>query len=86
MPASNTISALMICQIKIYLRTSITQPKLNHMMVLHIHEHLIDEISHASVLNEFDFANDQENHSLVEISNISFVFKCMYDIHDCCIF
>ena len=60
--ATNTISewsALVIRQIKIYLRTSMTQPRLNQMTVLHIHRHLINKISYAVVLNEFVFANDQ---------------------------
>ena len=37
-------------------------------MVLHIPKHLIDEISHTAVLNEYVIANDHKNDTL-EISN-----------------
>jgi len=35
-----------------------TQAQLNHVMVLHIHKHLTDSISHIAVLNEFVSANE----------------------------
>ena len=61
MPATNAMSersALAMRRIKTYLRTSMTQARLNHVMVLHIHKHLTDSISHAAVLNEFVSANE----------------------------
>ena len=35
-----------------------TQARLNHVMVLHIHKHLTDSISHTAVLNDFVSANE----------------------------
>ena len=61
MPATNAMSersASAMRRIKTYLRTSMTQARLNHVMVLHIHKHLTDSISHTAVLNEFVSANE----------------------------
>ena len=45
-------------QIKTYLRTTMTQSRLHHNMLLHIHKHLTDSISHTAVLNEFVSAKE----------------------------
>jgi len=61
MPATNAVSersASAMRRIKTYLRTSMTQTRLNHIMVLHIHKHLTNSISHTAVLNEFVSANE----------------------------
>ena len=60
MPATNAMSersASAMRRIKTYLRTTMTQSRLNHIMLLHIHKHLTDSISHTAVLNEFVSAN-----------------------------
>jgi len=61
MPATNAVSersASAMQRIKTYLRTSMTQTRLNHIMALHIHKHLTDSISHTAVLNKFVSANE----------------------------
>ena len=61
MPATNAVSersASAMRRIKTYLRTSMSQTRLNNMMVVHIHKHLTDSICHIRVLNEFVSAND----------------------------
>lgn len=61
MPATNAISersASAMRRIKTYLRASMTQTRLNHIMVLHIHKHLTDSISRTAILNEFVSANE----------------------------
>ena len=37
-------------RIKTYLRTTITQSRLNNIMVLHIHRDLTDKVDHTAVL------------------------------------
>ena len=62
MPATNAVSersASAICRIKTYLRTSMTQAQLNHVMVIHIHSHLTDNVDHVRVLNEFFTASNE---------------------------
>ena len=62
MPATNVVSersASAMRRIKTYLRSTMTQTRLNNTMVLHIHNHLTDNIDHISVLNEFASANDE---------------------------
>ena len=63
-PATNAVpvsdrSASAMCRIKTYLRTSITQARLNHAMVIHIHNHLTDNVEHVRVLNKFVSASDE---------------------------
>ena len=66
MPATNAVSersASAMCQIKTYLTTSMTQARLNHVMVIHIHSHLTDNVDHVRVLNEFFSAsNERKRH------------------------
>ena len=62
MPATNAVSersASAMRRIKTYLRSTMTQTWLNNTMVLHIHNHLTDNVDHTSVLNEFASANDE---------------------------
>ena len=62
MPATIAVSersASAMRRIKTYLRSTMTQSRLNNTMVLHIHNHLTDSIDHTSVLNEFASANDE---------------------------
>lgn len=61
MPATNAVSersASAMRRIKSYLRSTMTQSRLNSVMVLHIHKHLTDTVNHIAVLNEFASAND----------------------------
>ena len=40
-------------RIKSYLRATMSQERLNHIMVLHIHRHLTDRICYIEIGNEF---------------------------------
>lgn len=56
MPATNatserTFSALR--RVKTYLRTTMTQERLNHLMLLHVHKDKTDKLDITSVGNEF---------------------------------
>ena len=56
MPATNAVSersASALRKIKNYLRTSMGQARLNHLMLLYIHSHLTDTVSHPAILNDF---------------------------------
>ena len=62
MPATNAVSersASAMRRIKTYLRTTMTQRRLNYLMILHIHKHLTDTIDRSKILNEFASANDE---------------------------
>ena len=56
MPATNasserSFSALR--RVKTYLRTTMTQERLNHMMVLHVHKDSTDSLDLKKAVNEF---------------------------------
>ena len=51
---------------KTYLRTTMMQSRLNHIMLLHIHKHLTDIISHTVVLKEFVLAIIREESCILE--------------------
>ncbi len=60
MPATNAVSersASALRRIKTYLRT-MTQQRVNNIMVLHIHKHLTDSVNQKEILNEFITSND----------------------------
>ena len=62
MPATNAVSersASALCCVKTYLRSSMTQVRLNNMMVVHIHKALTDTIDVKSILTEFSTANEE---------------------------
>ena len=55
MPATNAVSersASAMHHVKTYLRSTMTQSRLNNIMVLHIHKHLTDSVDHKQVLND----------------------------------
>ena len=56
MPCTNAVSersASALRRVKTYLRTTMGQSRLNHLMILHIHKESTDELSLESCLNEF---------------------------------
>ena len=60
MPATNAVSersASALRRVKSYLRSSMTQVRLNNMMVVHIHKTLTDTIDIKSILTGFSTAN-----------------------------
>ena len=40
-------------RIKSYLRATMSQERLNHIMVLYVHKHLTDQICYIEICNEF---------------------------------
>ena len=61
MPATNAVSersASAMRRIKTYLRSTMTQCRLNNVMVLHIHKHLTDNLDYIKILNEFTSAKE----------------------------
>ena len=60
MPAANFVSewsASALRRIKTYLRSTMTQPHLNNVMVVHVNKDLIDSINRLQGLNDFSSAN-----------------------------
>ena len=56
MPATNTISERSFSalrRIKTYLRSTMTQARLNHIMIMNIHKHLTDELDIVHMANLF---------------------------------
>jgi len=50
-------------RIETCLRLSMTQTRLNNVMVVHVHKHLTDSVDCVKVLNEFASANeDRKTH------------------------
>ena len=61
MPATNAaseLSFLVLCRIKYYLRSTITQQRLNHLMILNIHKEALDDMDLKSIANEFVQGNE----------------------------
>ena len=61
MPATTAVSersASAMRRIKTYLRSTMTQSRLNNIMFSHIHKHLTETMDHTGTLNEFASAND----------------------------
>jgi len=60
-PCTNAVSersASALRQVQTYLRTTMGQSRLNHLMVLHVHEESTDELSLEGCLNEFVAGNE----------------------------
>lgn len=56
MPATNAVSehsASALCLIKTYLRSSMSQLRMNKLMVLHIHKQSLDQLRMVEVANDF---------------------------------
>ena len=56
MPATNSTSERSFScmrRVKSYLRSTMTQERLNHLMILHVHKELTDSINLCDVANEF---------------------------------
>ena len=46
-------------RVKNYLRTTMTEKRLNHLILLHSHKHRTDEVSAVEVAKEFSLRNDK---------------------------
>ena len=61
MPATNAVSERSFSalrRVKTYLRATMTQKRLNNLMVLHVHSDCTDELSDIAVANEFVKGNE----------------------------
>ncbi len=59
MPSTNATSERLfsaICRVKNYLRSTMTQGRLNHLMALHYHQQLTDSVDLKKVANDFNQA------------------------------
>ena len=45
-------------RLKTYLRTTMSQPRLNHLLLLHVHQDLTDNVDLIAVAQDFVVAND----------------------------
>ena len=81
-PATNSISEQpfsVMCQIKTYLRSTLTQERPNAVMIMNVHHHLIDTLDLKSIANDFRLKNEHQkkliSHILicVELQNDSFL-------------
>ena len=62
MPASNATSERSFSalrRLKTYLRCTMSQRRLNNLMVLHVHSERLDKMNLLEIGNEFISANDQ---------------------------
>ena len=67
MPATNASSERSfsaLCRLKNYLRTTMKQERLNHLMVMHVHKERTDKLDLKSVLN--NFISDSEHRTTVK--------------------
>ena len=65
MPATNAeseISFSAVRRIKTYLRSTMSQQRLNHLMLLHIHKSLTDDFNLVDVANDFIAGHDHRKH------------------------
>ena len=46
-------------RIKTYLRTTMTQQRMNNIMILHINKHLTDTVNHKEISDNFITTNDE---------------------------
>ena len=49
-------------RIKTYLRSTMSQQRLNHLMLLHIHKSLTDDLNLVDVANDFIAGHDHRKH------------------------
>ena len=55
-------------RLKTYLRTTTSQPRLNHLLVLHVHQDLTDSLDLKAIAQDFVSANDYRGHVLAVFS------------------
>ena len=67
MPATNSTSERSFSamrRLKTYLRSTMTQERLNQLMILHIHKELTDTLTMKEIANEFISKNERHVHIL----------------------
>ena len=61
MPATNAVSERSFSamkRVKNYLRSTMTQQRLNHLMIMHVHKEQVDKLNMADIGNDFVNANE----------------------------
>ena len=48
-------------RMKTYLRTMMTQQRMNNIMILHINKQLTDTVNHKEIFNNFITTNDERH-------------------------
>ena len=48
-------------RMKTYLRTTMTQQRMNNIMILHINKNLTDTVNYKEILNNFITTNDERS-------------------------
>ena len=64
MSSTNAISERSISavwRLKTYLRTKMTQQRMNNIMILHINKQLTDTVNHKEIFNNFITTNDERH-------------------------
>ena len=65
MPATNAESERSfsaVRRIKTYLRSTMSQQRLNHLMLLHVHKSYTDDLSLVDIANDFIADNEHRKH------------------------
>ena len=70
-PATNAVSersASALRRVKTYLRSTMSQLRLNNLMILHVHKQRTDELNLRASLNEFVSGNEHRSNSIEKFS------------------
>ena len=66
-PATNAVSersASALRRLKTYLRSTMSQVRLNNLMILHIHKQRTDKLNLKATLNEFVSCNEHRSNNI----------------------
>ena len=80
MPATNAVSERSFStlrRLKTYLRSTMSQVRLNNAMTLHIHKDLVDKLNLVDIGNNFVSASEHRQHSLGRFLLTDYIF-CEY--------
>ena len=72
MPATNATSERSFSalrRIKGYLRSTMSQQRLNHLMIMHVHKDHTDQLSLVDTANEFVRGHDHREHLFGKFTN-----------------
>ena len=75
MPATNAVSERsfsVLLRIKSYLRSTLTQQRLNHLMIFNIYKEAVDEMDLKSIANKFVQGNE---HRLSVLGNFKYLIN-----------
>ena len=70
LPATNAVSERsfsVLRRVKTYLRSTMTQQRLNHLMLLHVHKDLTDALNAQSIISEYVSGHTGRSHKIATI-------------------